>query len=289
MDHHTITADSQITAIGGHRDVAVYANNKQVPRAFADLVGGLRSWPLWASLAAQDIRLRYTRSVIGPFWLTLSMATMVLGLGFMYAGLFGIATREYIPYVATGLVIWGFISTCLMDGCVAFSSAAAAIKQFPTPLSIYAYRVVWRNFLVLMHNMIIYVGIALLFGIWVGLGNILLAALGIVVLCLNAIWTSLFLGVVSARFRDVPPIVTSFIQVAFFLTPVFWRADQLPERASFVKYNPFLYYVEIVRAPLLGGASQLDNWIVVLSLTCIGCLVSFLTFIRFRRRLSYWA
>ena len=147
---------------------------------------------------------------------------------------------------------------------------------------------VWRTFIVLLHNMIIYVGVALSFGIWAGLGNILLAALGIAVLCLNAIWTTMVLGILSARFRDIPPITASLLQVVFFLTPIFWHADQLPERAVFVKYNPFVYYMDIVRQPLLGEAPSLTTWGIVLSLTFIGCLLSLFMFTRFRRRISYW-
>jgi ABC-type polysaccharide/polyol phosphate export permease len=288
MNQIMTAAGSRPRAIRREPEVAVYANTNQARRAFADLVEGLRSWQLWTSLGWQDIRLRYSRSVLGPFWLTLSMATLVIGLGFMYTGLFQTSTQKYLPYVAIGFIVWGFISTCITDGCGAFFSAATTIKQLPAPLSIYVYRGVWRTFIVFLHNMVIYVGVALVFGIWAGLGNFLLAALGIVVLCLNGIWTGVLLGILSARFRDIPPIVASFVQVAFFLTPIFWRADQLPERAAIVKYNPFVYYLEIVRQPLLGEASHLADWVVVLSLTLMGCLVSLVCLTRYRRRLSYW-
>jgi ABC-type polysaccharide/polyol phosphate export permease len=216
------------------------------------------------------------------------MATLVVGLGFMYAGLFGTSTQKYLPYVAVGFIVWGFISTCITDGCGAFFSAATTIKQVPAPLSIYAYRVVWRTFIVLLHNMVIYVGVALIFGIWAGFGNILLAVLGIVLLCLNGVWTSIVLGIFSARFRDIPPIVASFVQVAFFLTPIFWSADQLSERSAIVEYNPLTYYVDIVRKPLLGEVSHLTDWAIVLSFTLMGCVLSLICLTLYRRRLSYW-
>jgi ABC-type polysaccharide/polyol phosphate export permease len=40
------------------------------------------SLPIWNMLAWQDIKQRYRRSVIGPFWLTISTAIMVFSLGF---------------------------------------------------------------------------------------------------------------------------------------------------------------------------------------------------------------
>jgi ABC-2 type transport system permease protein/lipopolysaccharide transport system permease protein len=193
-----------------------------------------------------------------------------------------------VPYVAIGFIVWGFISTCINEGCTAFFSEAATILQVPAPLSIYAYRVVWRTFVTFLHNVVIYVGIAFVFGIWAGVENILLAALGIAVLCLNGAWASIFFGLLSARFRDIPPIVASFVQVAFFLTPIFWRADQVSERNIILKYNPFVYYLDIVRRPLLDQTSQLSDWTIVLSLTVLGWVVSMILLVLYRRRIAYW-
>src|SRR5262249_35264543 len=156
----------------------------------------------------------YTRSIIGPFWLTLSMAILVGGLGFLYGKLFVVPLDNYLPYLAAGFVIWSFISTCLNDGCCTFFLSASAIKQLAAPLSIYAYRVVWRNLIVFLHNAVIYIVVAAIFGIWPGWTNLLLVFIALAVLCVNGLWVSLLLGVFSTRFRDIPSIVSSLIQVA---------------------------------------------------------------------------
>jgi ABC-type polysaccharide/polyol phosphate export permease len=288
MDQLIASAGRQIGLARRGEEVTIHANTNQTRRAVADLVEGLRAWRLWTSLGWQDIRLRYTRSVLGPFWMTLSMLVLVMGLGFMYAGLFGEPTQEYLPYVAVGFIVWGFISTCITEGSTAFFSEAATILQLPAPLSIYVYRVVWRTFVNFLHNLLIYVGIALIFGIWAGVENILLAALGVVVLCINGAWAGIFFGMLSARFRDIPPILASFVQVAFFLTPIFWRADQLPQRTTILKYNPFTYYLDIVRQPLLGQVPHLSDWVIVLNLTVLGCALSLILLVLYRRRVAYW-
>jgi ABC-type polysaccharide/polyol phosphate export permease len=268
--------------------VVVFDNTRQVERALTDLAKGLRSWQLWGALGWDDIRQRYARSVIGPFWLTLSMAILVAGLAVVYGSLFGMPLSEYLPYIGTGLIVWGFISTCIIDGCGTFYADAPAIKQIPAPLSIYAYRMVWRTLIVFLHNITIYVVILVSVRLWPGLGNLLLALVGLLLLCVNGVWVSLFLGMASARFRDIPPIVASFVQVAFFVTPIFWRADQLPGKAAIAKYNPFFYYIEILRQPLLGHVLPVKHWAIVLGLTALGWLVSLAAFIRYRRRFAYW-
>ena len=54
--------------------------------AVGDLIEGLARWELWSTLGWHDIRQRYRRSIVGPFWLTLSMGVMVAGLAYLYAG-----------------------------------------------------------------------------------------------------------------------------------------------------------------------------------------------------------
>src|SRR5262249_29901253 len=83
----------------------------RLARARADLLGGLWRWELWGTLGWHDIRQRYRRSTLGPFWLTISTAVMVATLGFVYAGLFGNSLADYLPHLAVGLIVWGFIST----------------------------------------------------------------------------------------------------------------------------------------------------------------------------------
>src|SRR5277367_1825430 len=79
-------------------------------RALQDLVKGFCAWRIWLTLGYQDIRLRYLRSVIGPFWITLSMAVMIYTMGFLYAKLFKADLQVYYPFIAAGMVTWNFIA-----------------------------------------------------------------------------------------------------------------------------------------------------------------------------------
>jgi ABC-2 type transport system permease protein/lipopolysaccharide transport system permease protein len=287
---------SQVVSVDGRptrgratcKSITVYDNNRQAARALSDVTDGLKAWPLWGSLAWSDIRERYARSMLGPFWLTLSMAILVTCLGFIYGGLFSMPLPKYLPYLGTGFIIWSFISLCIVEGCHIFTVAGGTIKQIAAPLSVYAIRLVWRNFVVFLHNILIYVLILMFFPVWPGVANILLASLAFAILCINAFWIALVLGMISARFRDIPPLVASLVQVAFFITPIFWHADQLPRRYAIVDYNPFLYYIEIVRQPLLGNAPTASHWAVVITLTIVGSLFSFVFFTQYRRRIAYW-
>lgn len=255
--------------------------------ALSDIIQGACSPYLWGRLGWQDIRQRYRRSRLGPFWLTISMGVLVGALGVLYATLFKVEIAQYLPFIAAGFVVWGLISGLITDGCTAFIEAEGIIKQVRLPLSIHVYRVVWRNCIIFAHNVVIFVIVAVLFSVrpgWAGL----LSIPGLLLLCMNGVWMGLLLGLLSARFRDVPQVVASTVQVAFFLTPVIWKPELLPDRALVLDMNPFFYLLEVVRAPLLGQVPAPTTWLATLGVTMMGWLVMLVFYTGRRGRLAYW-
>ena len=137
------------------------------------------------------------------------------------------------------------------------------------------------------HNIWVFLLVALWFGVdlaW----TLLWVPVALLVLLLNGLWIALFLGLLSARFRDVPLIVASVVQVLFFITPVIWKPEMLPGRALWLDLNPFYHLVEIMRAPLLGQTPALDNWLTVILITVVGWAVALFFYSAYRWRVAYW-
>src|SRR5215475_27295 len=133
--------------------------------AWADLIEGMsKSW-MWSAMAMQDIRMRYRGSLLGPFWLTISMVIMIAAMGLIYARMFNMEISRYLPFLTVGLVIWGFVSTVITEGCQTFLSAQNVITQVRMPFSIHAWRNVYRNLIVLAHNMIIVPIVLIMFAV----------------------------------------------------------------------------------------------------------------------------
>src|SRR5436190_24289563 len=87
--------------------IAKIPNQQQL--AWEDLTVGTKKWRIWLTLAYQDIKLRYRRSVLGPFWLTISMAVTVYSMGFLYAHLFHTDLQQYYPFLVAGMLCWTMI------------------------------------------------------------------------------------------------------------------------------------------------------------------------------------
>jgi ABC-type polysaccharide/polyol phosphate export permease len=254
--------------------------------AWRDLVEGASGSWMWTALALQDIKLRYRGSVLGPWWLTLTTLVMALTMGVIYAHLLNINIEAYLPYPAIGLVIWQFISGMVTDGCKTFVRAEAIIREVPIPFSIHAYRAVCRNLIILAHNFVIplaFITIQMSIG-W----RVVEALAAVATLAVNGLWVSILLGMVSARFRDVPPIVASCLQVGFFLTPIFWPIKALGGWAKIAALNPLFAAVDIVRAPLLDVPAEATSWLVVLGSTILGWTITYGLFAQFRMRIAYW-
>lgn len=261
--------------------------SQQIRRALHDIVAGWNRHELWGTLGLHDVRQRYRRSKLGPFWITLSMAIMVLALGVLYGQIFGQELHDYLPFLAAGFVIWALIAAMIQDGCAAFINAEGMIRQLNAPVSIYVYRALWSALIAFAHNIWVFICVGLIFGVpldW----HLLWVIPALLVLLLNGLWIGLFLGLLSARFRDVPLIIGSVVQVFFFITPVIWRPEMLPDRALMLHANPFYHLVEILRQPLLGQTPALEHWLAVLLLAVIGWGIALLFYSTYRWRIAYW-
>lgn len=255
--------------------------------AAKDFAGAIGLWPLWVRLGWHDILYRYRRSLLGPFWFTANTAVTIVALGIVYSQILKMPARELMPYVCVGLLIWGFISAILHGAGEVFSGAESYIKQVRLPYLLYVFRFVWSRTIIFAHDFPIFVAVMLYFGVWPGAVS-LLAVPGFLLLSLNAALITVTLGMVSARFRDVPRIITSVVQIAFLITPILWTPDLLGPRIYLAYGNPFFHLIEIVRRPLLGSEPAIETVWVTLFITALNLIVTLVLFSRYRARIAYW-
>jgi ABC-type polysaccharide/polyol phosphate export permease len=252
-----------------------------------DLSAGLKAWRLWMMLGWNDILQRYRRSVLGPFWITLSMALYVILLGVVYSRIFKMEIALYLPYIAIGLITWGFISGTTTECCSAFVDSSGIIKQIRLPFTVYVLRVIWRSLIIFLHTIVLIVPIGLIFGLKLSWADILVVP-GLFLLFANQMWVGIVVAVLSARYRDVVQLIATAIQIAMFATPIMWPVSSLGNAQIIAQINPLYHLIEIVRSPLLGNAPPLLSWLVVVGLCAVGYLIAILLLWRGNRRIVYW-
>lgn len=260
----------------------------QWQKANQDIWQGIKSWRIWWLLSWSDICLRYRRSVLGPFWITISMAILISAMGFLYGHLFRVNVRNYFPFLAAGMLTWYLISALLMDAPKIFIDSEAYCKQMKLPYLIFVMRFLVKNFIVFLHNIIIIIPILMIYHIDVG-WQIFLVLPGLFLLLFNALTYGTLIAMISTRFRDVEQIVVSLIQVVFFMTPIMWNIDILPIKyRHLMLFNPFNYFITLVRDPLMGQMPSGFFYLIAIMITLVGLIVSYFALVKFRRKIIFW-
>lgn len=256
--------------------------------AVRDIRDGVSRWEIWYLLGVNDIRARYKRSRFGQFWITLSMAAFVGGIGIVYSFLFQQPVHDYIPYLAVNYIVWTLIQGMIMDSGTVFTQATTYLTQEALPKSTFVMRLIVRNLIAFAHNIVIIPLVFLIFGV-VPSPTILLAIPGLVLLLIAGFLASVWCGVLCTRFRDLPQIIQNVMQIAFFLTPIMWQADRMTgHRAILVDANPFASFLKLVGAPIRGEVPEAAVYWMALGWTALLFLVTAPLFARFRSRIVYW-
>ncbi|CAG2128582.1 hypothetical protein LMG31506_00501 [Cupriavidus yeoncheonensis] len=217
------------------------------------------------------------------------MGVMIGTIGVVFGQIFKSPLKEFLPYLSAGMILWTFVSSVIMEGCTGFIAAEGIIKQLPIPLFVHILRMIWRNLLILAHNIVILPLVFLIVGKPLSIVAFL-SIPGLLLAIVNLMWVALILAVLCARYRDLPQMVNSVLQVIFYLTPIMWLPSSLPERAGLylLDMNPVYHLLEIVRSPLLGQLPTATNWNVSLALALIGWGVAITVFGRYKHRIAYW-
>ena len=170
-------------------------------------------------------------------------------------------------------------------------TAASLFRQIRLNYSILAFALVYRNFLVFCHHLVVYVIVMLLFAPQKFSFIALLALPGLALVLVNGVWLAMLLGMICLRFRDLHQLVVTLLQIGLFVTPIFWPPENVKGLTHFVyvTLNPINQLITIVRAPMLGEIPTLRNFIAVLLITVVGYTGTYFFFNHFRRRIAYWS
>jgi len=261
----------------------------QFQAAVSDIREGLRRRQSWSYLAVENVKNRYRRTVLGPWWLTAQMVILIVGLSVVFGHLLNADLRDFLPYVGLGFIVFSLLSGLTSTAAVVFIAGSSTLKSTRQPLSNLVLRDVGVQFINFAHNMVIYL-VLLVIGFVPLSPKILIAPLIALVIAANGLFVGLWLGIAVARFRDLQPFVDSILGVAIFFCPIFYSTDQLSSgiQIAVLWWNPFTYLIEAFRAPLIGAPLLPSYYIGTAVVTLINVALGLAVFTRARSRLPYW-
>jgi ABC-type polysaccharide/polyol phosphate export permease len=253
--------------------------------ALSDFGRGMRLRGVWIALAAEDIGDQHRRTALGPLWMLVNYLAFAATFIFVFHGT--AQTPTYPAYVATGLLVWFYIMEVVSQGVSLFRREESFIRGTPLPLSVYVLRLWAQSTIRGAYALAGCLAILLLSATpfttgWgfalIGLGVVLAVAPAAITVCA-------FLG---AYCPDSQFIVTNLMRLGMFLTPVFWMpGGEATIQTAFRDWNPFTYFLEIVRLPVLTGKIPAEPLLIATAIGALLWIVALLLLGRYRRHVAF--
>jgi len=253
-----------------------------------ELLGGMRYWRISHLIGVRDLRHRYVRSKLGQLWLTLSTAIMIGVLAIVWSLLWNQPIYELMPFIGTSLILWNYLSQVLIDCTSIFVEQGNLYRNQKMNFSVSIYAVIYKNTIMLAHNMIIIAVFIVAFGIPVNWYLLqIVPAFGLT--WIGMVWLGYLIAMICVRYRDIIQVITTWMTVLFYITPVMWKPDFLPREYHFIiEFNPLAQYLEILRNPLLGQPVSSYAWFSTTVFALGGCLIALAVIGRYQRRIIFW-
>jgi len=205
------------------------------------------------TLGYLEILQSYRRSIIGPWWITLTLAIQSFAMTVVFGAVFGMPSKEYAAYVVTGLIAWSWVNSIITESGNVFLIGARYIKETNITQETLVYASAFRLLIIALHNCALIPILAAMDIIKLDKSQLMLPIL-LISFFLLTIPVSSLLGMLCARYRDITRIINSLVTVIMLITPIFWLPNALSGKRLFViEFNPIYYLVEFLRQPMLGN------------------------------------
>jgi lipopolysaccharide transport system permease protein len=254
----------------------------------AELFEGALHWRVWHLLGVQQVRQRYVRSRLGQFWLLLSTALMIGAMSAVWSLLYNQNLRELMPSIGTGIIIWNYFSQVLIDCTTIFVDHGNFYRNQKMNFSVSIYAVMYKNTIMLVHNMIIVVALIIIFRVPINWYDLQLIP-GLLLTWITMLWFGFLIAMLCVRYRDVIQLINNWLMVLFFISPVLWKRDFIPSEYRFLAdYNPLAQFLELLRNPMLGMPVESYTWITTSVIAFGGAVLAVPIIGRYRRRVIFW-
>jgi ABC-type polysaccharide/polyol phosphate export permease len=252
-----------------------------------DLIKTTKLFQAALYLTWSDTKSRYKRSVVGPLWLVLSTGIGVAGLGVLWGVLLKMEKQTFIPSLTVGLVVWQLISGCVTESTTIFIKNSSVIRNYKVPYLFFPLQLILKNGITFLHNLIVILLVFLIYPPQISWVQLLVIP-GLILLLGNLLWIIVIMGLLSARFRDVDPLVASFMPMVFFLSPVVYRPANLGVNQELIWLNPFTYLITLIRDPLQGISPDMFVYCHSIAVLFLGWLVALYFLGKKHSRMVFW-
>ena len=221
----------------------------------------LRQRQLLAVMTVRELKARYRGSVLGFLW---SLVNPLLLLGvytFVFSLVFeprGPGQSPYPVFLVTGIFPWVWVTSSLNEATTSLTANASLIRRSVFPVELLPLVAVLSNLVNFLLSVPIVAGallVARALGHPVGGPAIVLLPLVVALHLPFLSGMALALAGLAVHFKDVRDLVANLLTLAFFLTPILYSIDAVPQRSlrALIEWNPATPFVRAYQDVLFHG------------------------------------
>jgi ABC-2 type transport system permease protein/lipopolysaccharide transport system permease protein len=235
-----------------------------------------------------NLRMRYRRSVLGFVWSLLNPLMVMTVISLVFSVIFKQDIRTYAIYIFSGLAPWGFMSGAIQGGAQCLIVSEGFLKKVYLPKLLFPVIFVTTETVNFLFSLVSLYILALILGspvTW----RALLLPLAIIITYFFVLGCVTILSVASVYFRDLTQITTVVFTALFYLVPIIYPIEAIPEKYRILYYlNPFYYFVLLFRKVIYGSqAMYWHDWGIPLAIAFIVFAVSLFVLMKRDRDIIY--
>lgn len=195
-------------------------------------------------------------------------------IGFVFTLLMKDRRPNYFIYYFAGANFFAIISGILNRAPLIFLQNENYIKKINLPKLIYILNAVAMELVNFFLSTTVLIVIGLCTGVLNLSWSVFMSLIPVALISLFLVGLSCVMAVMTVFFRDFIHIGPAFVQAAFFFTPVIYDSNMIPPQyREWLKLNPFYYFVELFRAPLLDQVMPSAQFLVISSVLSVVLLL----------------
>jgi ABC-type polysaccharide/polyol phosphate export permease len=204
-------------------------------------------------LILQQIILRYRRTIFGYLWTLFNPLLMMLVTSVIFSTLLKMDLKTYAVFLFSGIIAYNYFSNCVGQCASSIVINEGLIKKIYIPVILFpiatSLALLIDSFLMIVSLTIIMLFIGVQFS-----STMIFIIPAYILLYMFTLGVSLVAAVMTVYLRDLQHVIGIGMQALMFLSPVYYKPEALSNKvATFMKFNPLTYYIEMFRLPLSEG------------------------------------
>jgi ABC-type polysaccharide/polyol phosphate export permease len=256
-----------------------------------DFLKSTKGYGYWLYSSWMEVLLNYRSTMLGPLWIVVGTGVFVFSVGTLYnrvvlAG----GSNIYLAHLAVGMTLWFLLIQTVVKSCGLFPENRGVLLDGAINYTDLLLKLLTTNLIYFLHNLVIVVLVFVVLGLVPGFAALIVLFTLPLVLA-NVLWMGVVVSILGSRYADLDELIHSTLRLVFFITPILWIPHQHVRGAyvdALLYLNPFYYFVEVVRQPLLYGTVPWFEIGVLVVALLIGWLIASYLYARTRDSVALW-